>query len=175
MTQHKNINHLSPIDRLMAGLANAKRREIVRTLLKGEVSVGTLAKLVSLSESSLSQHLRKLRDFQIVTTRRDAQTIYYFCDHPDVVRLMAEIEAVSQGILPVDHVALISTLQKLTSNTGRDHRTGEEFVHGHGSQEVVGTLRAALVALQGIPPVDHVELSAAVSGVLAERRRQVVV
>lgn len=60
---------------------------------------------------------------------------------------------------PVDHVELIAKLRTLTSNTGRDHRTGEEFVHGAGSQEVVDALRSALAALQGIPPVQHVTVT----------------
>ncbi len=57
---------------------------------------------------------------------------------------------------PAPDVELIAKLRTLTSNTGRDHRTGEEFVHGAGSQEVVDALRSALAALQGIPPVQHV-------------------
>lgn len=61
-----------------------------------------------------------------------------------------------RGIPPARDVELIAKLRTLTSNTGRDHRTGEEFVHGAGSQEVVDALRSALAALQGIPPVQHV-------------------
>lgn len=99
MPRQKNSYPDGSIDALMTGLANAKRRAIVRTLLKGEVTVGTLASMFSLSQSAISQHLKKLRDIKIVTTRRDAQNIYYSCDHPDVVRLISVIDEIAHGTL----------------------------------------------------------------------------
>jgi hypothetical protein len=56
---------------------------------------------------------------------------------------------------PSDHVAtaaVIANLQRLTTNTGRSHHTGQEFVHGANSQDVVDTMRAALALLQGSAP-----------------------
>lgn len=38
---------------------------------------------------------------------------------------------------------LLQTLRALTETTGRDHRTGMEFVHGHNSQSVVDAIRSA--------------------------------
>lgn len=61
----------------MAMLANAKRLMILCRLLEGEMSVLALAAAVGLSQSALSQHLAKLRQANLVTTRRDAQTIHY--------------------------------------------------------------------------------------------------
>tara|TARA_A100001037_G_scaffold176971_1_gene158677 strand:+ start:424 stop:627 length:204 start_codon:yes stop_codon:yes gene_type:complete len=46
-------------------------------LSQGEKSVGELEQLVDLSQSALSQHLARLRREQLVSTRRDAQTIFY--------------------------------------------------------------------------------------------------
>lgn len=59
-------------------LANERRLLIVCLLNEhGEQSVGALEKQVNLSQSALSQHLARLRKDGLVTTRRDAQTIYY--------------------------------------------------------------------------------------------------
>ncbi|AYD05111.1 metalloregulator ArsR/SmtB family transcription factor [Neorhizobium sp. NCHU2750] len=57
--------------------ANPSRLTVMRRLLAREWDVTSLATEVNLSQSSLSQHLKKLRDAKVVTTRRDAQTIYY--------------------------------------------------------------------------------------------------
>lgn len=47
---------------------------------------------------------------------------------------------------------VIGKLKFLTTTTGRDHRTGEEFVHGQGSQTIVDVMRAALALLQQEQP-----------------------
>ena len=62
---------------LLTALANAHRLAILCELVEGERSVGALVEAVGLTQSALSQHLAKLRAADIVTTRRDAQTIYY--------------------------------------------------------------------------------------------------
>jgi len=42
-----------------------------------ELCVCDLAEILELSDSAASQHLRKLKDKNMVKTRRDGQTIYY--------------------------------------------------------------------------------------------------
>ena len=63
--------------RLLTAMANAKRLMVLCNLLDGERSVGDLADIVGLSSAALSQHLGKMRALDLVTTRRDGQTIYY--------------------------------------------------------------------------------------------------
>jgi DNA-binding transcriptional ArsR family regulator len=62
---------------ILALMANAHRLRILCRLAEGEASVGQLAQEVGLSQSALSQHLARLRAGDLVTTRRDAQTIFY--------------------------------------------------------------------------------------------------
>ena len=62
---------------LLGAMANPRRLMVLCKLLEGEKSVNTLADSVGLSQSALSQHLAKLREKGLVSTRRDAQTIYY--------------------------------------------------------------------------------------------------
>lgn len=74
--EHDNSN----IERaaiLLKSLSNERRLKVVCALHEGEKCVGALENIVGLSQSALSQHLARLRRDKIVTTRRDAQTIYY--------------------------------------------------------------------------------------------------
>jgi DNA-binding transcriptional ArsR family regulator len=43
-----------------------------------EMCVCDLAEVLELTDSAVSQHLRKLKDKNIVETRREGQTIYYY-------------------------------------------------------------------------------------------------
>jgi DNA-binding transcriptional ArsR family regulator len=63
--------------RLMKMLANEQRLKLLCRLGKGEASAGELADYAGLAQSAASQHLGKLRDLGMVSTRREAQTIYY--------------------------------------------------------------------------------------------------
>ena len=62
---------------LLKAMSNEHRLLILCQLTQGERSVGALEQVVGLSQSALSQHLARLRQDQLVTTRRSAQTIYY--------------------------------------------------------------------------------------------------
>lgn len=77
----------------LSALANAKRLQIMYILsVEGETSVGSLASQIGLSQSALSQHLARLREAKLVSTRREAQTIYYSCSHPGVRLLLGSLE-----------------------------------------------------------------------------------
>jgi DNA-binding transcriptional ArsR family regulator len=77
---------------LLALLANGKRLTIIEHLLDREMSVGAIAKKVSLSQSALSQHLAKLRSLNLVETRRDRQMIFYSCKSEPARRLLQTLE-----------------------------------------------------------------------------------
>lgn len=74
---------------LLALLANPHRLRVLCALHKGEHSVSALEKVVDLSQSALSQHLAKLREANIVATRREAQTIYYTIADERAGRILA--------------------------------------------------------------------------------------
>jgi DNA-binding transcriptional ArsR family regulator len=58
-------------------LADATRVRIVLALRDGELSVNTLADLVGKSPAAVSQHLAKLRLARMVTTRHEANRVFY--------------------------------------------------------------------------------------------------
>ena len=75
---------------LLKTLANEPRLLVLCYLAKGnELSVGDLAQRVSLSQSALSQHLAKLREQNLVTTRKDAQSVFYSVSDPKVLQLLS--------------------------------------------------------------------------------------
>lgn len=64
--------------RLLKTLGNAQRLRMLCLLLDGEMSVGQInEQLPELSQSALSQHLARLREENLVNTRREAQTVWY--------------------------------------------------------------------------------------------------
>jgi DNA-binding transcriptional ArsR family regulator len=75
-------------------LGNGKRLAIISHLLEGELSVGSIAEKVELSQSALSQHLAKLRALGLVQTRRNRQMIFYSCDSEPVKRLMTTLDGI---------------------------------------------------------------------------------
>lgn len=62
---------------LMKTLGHSGRLMVLCQLASGEKSVGELSELLDMQQSPLSQHLSRMRTEGLVTTRRDAQTIYY--------------------------------------------------------------------------------------------------
>lgn len=76
-------------------LANEKRLLILCHLAKeGEISVTPLAGMVGLSQSALSQHLARLREDGLVTTRRSSQVLYYRIADNRVGRLLEALYAI---------------------------------------------------------------------------------
>jgi len=62
---------------LLKAMANPQRLRVLCLLIEREMSVGEINALVDLSQSALSQHLAVLREKNLVSTRREAQTVYY--------------------------------------------------------------------------------------------------
>ncbi len=73
---------------LLKAMGNPHRLYVLYQLRNGEKSVGELEKLLSLSQSALSQHLARLRWEKLVKTRRQAQTIYYSLEGDQATRII---------------------------------------------------------------------------------------
>ncbi len=81
-------------EELLKALANSHRLMILCELKDGERSVSALERVVPLTQSALSQHLAKLREGGFVTTRREAQTIYYSLSDSRVSRLIEALHEI---------------------------------------------------------------------------------
>jgi len=79
---------------LLRAIGNEHRLKILCYLGDGESSVGDLEPLVGLRQSALSQHLGVLRDFGLVKTRRNAQTIIYSLTDEEVVSIIGALKTI---------------------------------------------------------------------------------
>ena len=81
------------VARILKALANERRLMILcRLAERDEASVSELAEAVGLSQSALSQHLAKMRDEEIVSFRRESQTLWYRIADPRIAKLLNQME-----------------------------------------------------------------------------------
>ena len=71
------VGHADEAAGFLKSIANPCRLVLLCELSKGERAVGELETVVGLSQSAVSQHLARLREAGLVTTRRQAQTVLY--------------------------------------------------------------------------------------------------
>ncbi len=69
---------------LLKVLANEQRLLLLCRLKHGECAVNELVELSGLSQSSVSQHLARIRGSGVVATRRDGTTIFYRLANEDI-------------------------------------------------------------------------------------------
>ena len=69
---------------LMKLLGHPHRLMILCQLNQGECSVGELSERIGINQSPLSQHLARMRHEGVVTSRREAQTVYYSLSGPEI-------------------------------------------------------------------------------------------
>ena len=80
----------SKLTRVLKAMSNLRRMQILSELADGkERSISELEKvMLELSQSALSQHLARLRKSDLVSTRRESQTIYYSINDADIKRIL---------------------------------------------------------------------------------------
>ena len=77
---------------LMEMLSNPARLRILCALAEREWSVVRLAEFAKLAQPTMSHHLKKLRDANLVDTRRDAQTIFYSLKGDEVSAVLSVLK-----------------------------------------------------------------------------------
>lgn len=88
---HQNVEEASSP---LKSLANPNRLLVLCALVAREHTAGELEQLTGLSQSAISQHLARLREEQIVTTRREAQRIYYSLYSPAAVAVIKTLHGI---------------------------------------------------------------------------------
>lgn len=79
---------------LCSTMANPKRLAILESLHDGERSVTDIAEATGTAITTVSQHLRLLRDKHVVVTRKEGQTVYYRLRDPRMVEACHLIRSV---------------------------------------------------------------------------------
>ncbi|WP_348770673.1 metalloregulator ArsR/SmtB family transcription factor [Ochrobactrum sp. Marseille-Q0166] len=72
----------------LKGLANPHRLLILCELVNGEKSVTDLINATGIAQTSMSQHLNKLKDEGILSYRREHRLLFYKIEHPAVIEVM---------------------------------------------------------------------------------------
>ena len=80
--------------KLLEMMAHHQRLKILCLLTEGERSVCSLADDTGLTQPAISHHLEKLRDADLVQTRRDAQTIYYSLKGQEVESVLRTLNGI---------------------------------------------------------------------------------
>ena len=70
-------------------LADPTRREILRLLRKGEMTAGDLAERFDMTKPTMSHHFSVLKQADLLTSRREGQTIWYGLNTTVVQDLLA--------------------------------------------------------------------------------------
>ncbi|MDH5435676.1 MAG: metalloregulator ArsR/SmtB family transcription factor [Gammaproteobacteria bacterium] len=85
MTRDEDIERAS---RSLKAMSHPLRLKILCTLGETEVSVQDIVEHVGTSQSNISQHLAILRDKGILTSRKDANRVYYKVGDARTLRLI---------------------------------------------------------------------------------------
>lgn len=76
------------VARFLKSLANTHRLLILCQLAEGEKSVSELIDVTGVAQTSMSQHLSKLKEEGVITFRRDHRTLYYKINNEVVLKIM---------------------------------------------------------------------------------------
>ncbi len=79
----ENNNGFKDIAKQISLAGNEVRLKILWLLARDEFCVCDLSDILQMSVPAVSQHLRKLKDNNMVDYRRDGQTLFYFI-HPEI-------------------------------------------------------------------------------------------
>ena len=83
--------HISAqVAELFRSFSDASRVRILSVLVNGELNVGALAKIVGISESAVSHHMRSLRQIRLVQARREGKEVYYRVEDEHIVTLFEQ-------------------------------------------------------------------------------------
>jgi DNA-binding transcriptional ArsR family regulator len=75
---------------LFRAFSDTSRVRLISVLVNGELNVGALAKIVGISESAVSHHLRGLRQMRLVSTRKEGKEVYYRVDDEHIIELFRQ-------------------------------------------------------------------------------------
>jgi DNA-binding transcriptional ArsR family regulator len=113
-------NLRTEIDQLHAqvcsGLADPNRILILYTLAENSVNVSDLAELIDLPQSTVSRHLKILRDRQMVIAQREGQSVFYSLSDNRIIQALDLLRAVLANALENQGELARSVSQNLNSN-----------------------------------------------------------
>ena len=74
-------------------LADDTRQRILEMLLEGERSVGNIADAFTVSQPTISHHLNVLKQFGLVTSRKEGKQVFYAINRDNVIECCGRLTA----------------------------------------------------------------------------------
>jgi DNA-binding transcriptional ArsR family regulator len=75
---------------IFRAFSDTSRVRILSAIVEKEANISALAKIVGITESAVSHHMRGLRQMRIVRARRDGKEVYYSVDDPHIIALFQQ-------------------------------------------------------------------------------------
>jgi len=83
---------------LFRAFSDTSRVRLLSAITTQEMNVGSLARIVGISESAISHHLRSLRQMGLVQARREGKEVYYRVEDDHIIALFGQgVSHVQQG------------------------------------------------------------------------------
>jgi DNA-binding transcriptional ArsR family regulator len=79
------------INKFGKGIGNEARYRILQALIKGDKTVNELARIVDLSQPAISQHLKTLRESNLVTSKKLGQEVRYAINAEHTLALLTAL------------------------------------------------------------------------------------
>lgn len=130
-------------------LANESRLKLVGILAQRECSVEELATLLQLKEPTVSHHLTKLKELQLVQMRPEGNTHLYQLDQEALQELNKAVFAPGQMVNLVDEVDGATWENKVLSN----------FLEGERLKEIPASRKKRLVILKWLAKQFELEVT----------------
>jgi DNA-binding transcriptional ArsR family regulator len=88
------LRHCDEVSELFGALSHPTRLKILCCLLQGETTVTVLTKACSLPQPSVSQFLARMREDNLIESRREGQNIFYKVCDPRLFKLLGAVKEI---------------------------------------------------------------------------------
>ena len=78
------------IAELFRAFSDTSRVRIMAVLVNDKMNVSALAKVVGISESAVSHHMRGLRQMRLVSSRKEGKVVYYYVEDEHIIYLFQQ-------------------------------------------------------------------------------------
>jgi len=75
---------------LFRAFSDTSRVRIMSVLVNRKMNVSALARMVGISESAISHHMRGLRQMRIVSSRKEGKEVYYCVEDEHIIHLFQQ-------------------------------------------------------------------------------------
>ncbi|MCL4424553.1 MAG: metalloregulator ArsR/SmtB family transcription factor [Firmicutes bacterium] len=110
------------------------RLKIIKLLMIREMCVGDLAEILGVSQPTVSQHLRRLKQAGLARERRDGQLIYYQVDWKAVATFREECREFLEEV----SLEAISAMAKEAGRLGKMERYSPGRIRPNSGQAMFG-------------------------------------